>query len=294
MLQPVREKKLVIFSGCHDKPGHSGAGIFALEMNRKGVAVKLFVENLPSDNLLLGIDIQRFENEEIRKPFDIVRTLAALHRVNAFRWSIANLKVDAHREFLKDIFSTAQKYGGLPAPASGLDAITGAYKFLSSHYLDAALRISDLGIMDQMEMSYVLAASMTPSARPIPHTLLEIGRRMLEHIPQEGLDTVRSGLLPDIQHFFGTEYGISVPGLLRDTNIEQLSGQLLSMHRPLDAKNLVADLEADLSVLREFSMAYDIARQEFDYGVVSVSMPHFGLPNLTGLLSMAGMRIEEK
>jgi hypothetical protein len=294
MILPALERRVVIFTGCHDKPGHSRAGAFALEMNRKGFEVKLFVESLPGGNLPLGIDINCMMNEEVRKPLDIVRALAALHRLNAFRWSIADMKAEAHRQFLANLISTAQKYGNLQASASSPEVIRAVLGLLSSEYLDAALRISDLGIMSQMEMATLLAISVAPSRRPMPDALLEIGRRMLERIPQADVDDVRHGLMLDIRHFFSVEHGITVPELLRDTNIGQLSGKLLRMRCPLDAKDLVTDLEADLSVLREFSIAYEIARQEFDYGVLSVSMHPFGLPNLKGLLAATGSTIDER
>lgn len=297
-------KRIVVFPERHHRPRTREAITFARETAEKGASVKLFVEGMMAGDIArlskeAGFPITCIENEKIKRPTDIAMFLTALHDLNVFRWSIANINDRDCFQFLQDAARSA--YLALNPLSTDLpsEPVQVGLNAIMEHLVAECRLTSSLlkkfRIMEDTELDAVVSDSLAPGECHIPRSLLELTLRLLNCSPQSELDWMASALLPEMLRFFSGRYGIcAYYAGFGDMQISKLSKRLHPGYNPLEARDMLSRLGTRLMSLRELFMAYSIAREEFDYGIVNVGQVHALSVTLCGTLSAAGMEIYEK
>ncbi len=295
-------KRVIMFPERHDRPRTREAIAFAKKTASQGFAVKLFVEGVMAGDIArlsndAGFPITCIEDERIKRTTDISMFLTALHGLNAFRWSVAHVTNGDCAQFLKDAarsayFASNPSATNLPSGPVRLD-IPAIRQYLVAECMHPQVSLKKLVAGEELQR--VISASLTQGEHRIPQPLLDLTVRLLNCIPQHDLDQMASALLPGILRFFSDRYGVSAYYAGFDNmHTSRLSKRLHAGHNPMEARAMLARLETRLMSLREMFMAYSIAKEAFDYGIVNVGIVHTMSMSLCGTLSDAGMEIYER
>lgn len=268
------KRKLLILPENHLCPRRREAVHFAKEQSGN---TKLFIEGVrrrdaDAVSLELGYSITSIEHDRlpvVMSPF--IAADGAL-RLNSFLWSVANRRKDpAAREFIKEEREIAA-YSLLASPSRiHLDSVTRCLCENAAFSTRAASRVQPFGDVFGESLNEVLELGQAG----IPPKLAYALHLLVEMMPLPRLERMDLEIYSEIDSFFKSRYAISVslPSPAYAV-IPEFDFIIRASNNPLALYRKVVEVLSRMKELRNGYMAYAIAREEFDIGVLNVGALH--------------------
>jgi len=281
------ERRLYFFPAPALRPRALEAARFAGGLG-SGPAVKLFIEGVrrsEADSVSSGLPFPACPtaHDVLEKASGVVDSIAAMYRLYAFTLS-SIAQSPAGREFLK---YCAGRYvlgtrGALPETGPVELDIREVARFLCDECRGAAERMGRFGI--------------DVTSPGLPSDPRSLGLEMLAQMKAGRVDAECSALLSDMDSFFRRAYRMPIifqPAQSGPTTAAALAAALERESEPVEMAKAANCVSLRLSSMRRLYLAYRIAVEEFDYGVLSMD-PAGAEDSILPLFSRIGVRVEEK
>lgn len=267
-------RKLIVLPESHTMGRRRQAALYAKEQTG---SVKLFLEGIRKKEAdkassSLGYPVTPLEHGILPAVMSPFIAANGTLRSNAFLWSLANRRKDsAARKFVEDEKDVAAHVSGSPRGKIRLDEVKLLLGRDAAFSANATLYVKPFDELFGDSLNEILDAG----PKGIPPILSGALRLLAKTLPPSTLRDLEVSVLSEINGLFGSKYGFAL-SITHDADYGTVEDfvPLVESSKPLGLYLKVTDVLNRLKELREMYMAYAVAREEFDLGVLNVGLAH--------------------
>lgn len=280
-------RSLIIVPEMHRQKKEAEAAALAKKL-RAGArgTIKLFVEGVRRCQTMeasesLGFPVTSIEDDAIKRFTTILSAAMAMTRCNAFFFALWHREEPGPAEMLSGIATTTAEVNGvLPGGAVTFDDMAKAVVSDTSYSVEPLISsgmLSEAGYGDLMVDIFANGRTgVSPRLSSLLHSLAEEAAEI--EVRKVALEL--SGRVSD---FFHREYGVRIRIGESDDTITGVF-DALDGHDPMSLHESADRSYRALRLCRESYIAYSIAREPFDIGVLNIGLGHVRNGHLVGLL----------